>query len=65
MNSTLVVFLVSFLPALGSALGLFIGGTYDELTPGKLVAVFILAVITGSVNGLLAVRALNTEPKSP
>lgn len=59
-----MVFLVSFLPALASALGLFIGGTYDALTTGKLVAAFILAVITGVGNGLLAVRALNTEPQA-
>lgn len=65
MNSARMVFLISFLPAIASSLGLFIGGTYDDLPTRKLVAAFILAAITGAVNGLLAIRALNTEPKPP
>lgn len=65
MKTARIVFLISMLPAIGNELAKYIGGTYDALTAGKLVAAFVLAVLTGTVSGLIAVRALNTEPVDP
>lgn len=65
MNTTRMVFLISALPALGAAVTGYASGMFDGVTVAKLVAVFVGALITGTINGLLAVKALNTEKREP
>jgi len=64
MNTARMVFLISFMPVCVAELTKFVGGTYDDLTPGKLVAAGIVMLLNAAVSGFLAVRALNTEPAS-
>lgn len=63
MNTSRIVFLISFLPALIAAVTGFSAGQLDGLTSAKIVGVFVGAVLTGTINGLLAVKALNTDKK--
>lgn len=65
MNTARIVFLISFLPAVIVAVTGFSSGQLDGLTAPKIVAVFVGALLTGTINGLLAVKALNTEKKEP